>query len=371
MGKYPTLSVVIPTYNESDNIERLLCSLLATKYPNLIEICVVDGGSDDLTIQIVESISLKDLRVKLLHNVRKIQSSALNNALYQSNCNVILRADAHSEYADDYIENCIEALLKSGSFNVGGAQRFVAKSAFQAGVALASKSLLGSGGAKYRDPNYDGYAETVYLGCFWRDKLLQIGGWDESLVVNEDSELNVRLNNLYQQTQKESDELSLVEEAKNINKSAVYISSKIKAQYYPRDTWKSLLTQYFKYGRGCYITASKHNITVLPRSKIPFVVISLLIFICIIDLIFPHLNVLGLESIPLLLILPFLEGLRTTWQHRQSFDDEIWKGTKENRPALFILAMYSGLAILTMPFAHFSGYAYQLFSTKVLMKPSW
>ena len=304
MGNYPTLTVVIPTYNEADNIGRVLQSLLGTKYPALIEICVVDGGSDDSTIQIVESISSKDLRVKLLHNVRKIQSSALNTVLRESNCDVFLRADAHSEYADDYIENCIEALLISGAFNVGGAQRFVAKSSFQAGVAFASKSLLGSGGAKYRDPKYDGYAETVYLGCFWRDKLLQVGGWDESFVVNEDSELNIRLNNLYQQTQKESDKLSLAEEAKNVNKSAIYISSKIKVQYYPRDTWQSLLTQYFKYGRGCCITANKHGTTFFPRARVPFIVISLLIFICTVDLIFPQLNLLGLESIPFLLILP-------------------------------------------------------------------
>lgn len=367
----PSVSICIPTYNESKNIEKLILLLLDTKYLNLQKIIIADGNSNDGTQDIVNSIATNNSKVILLNNPRKIQSSALNLILKESTSDVIMRADAHSEYADDYIENCIEALLRSGAFNAGGAQRFVAKSTFQAGVALASKSILGSGGAKYRDPNYDGYAETVYLGCFWRDKLLQVGGWDESLVVNEDSELNVRLNNLYRQTQKESDELSSAEETKNVNKSAVYISSKIKVQYYPRDSWKSLLTQYFKYGRGCYITASKHAGTVLPRAKIPFVVISLLLFICIIDLIFPQLNVPGLESIPFLLILPFIEGLRTTWQYRKSFDDEIWRGSKEDRPMLFIVAIYSGLAILTMPSAHFAGYAYQLFSTKVLMKPTW
>ena len=367
----PSVSICIPTYNESKNIEKLILRLLNTKYSNLHKIIIADGNSTDGTQNIVSLIAKNNSKVTLINNPRKIQSSALNLILKDSTSDVIMRADAHSEYADDYIENCIEALLRSESFNAGGAQRFVAKSTFQAGVALASKSLLGSGGAKYRNPNYDGYAETVYLGCFWRDKLLQVGGWDESLVVNEDSELNVRLNNLYQQTHRESDGLSLAEETKNINKRAVYVSSKIKVQYYPRDTWKSLLIQYFKYGRGCYITANKHDNTVLPRAKIPFVVLSLLIFICIIDLIFPQLNLPGLESVPFLLILTFLEGCRTTWQHRQLFYDEIWKGNKEDRPMLFILAIYSSLAILTMPLAHFAGYAYQLFSTKLLMKPNW
>ncbi|MFM5942130.1 MAG: glycosyltransferase family 2 protein, partial [Dolichospermum sp.] len=102
-----------------------------------------------------------------------------------------MRLDAHCEYAPDYLEQSVEALLKSGAMNAGGAQCFVAKNSFQAGVALATKSFLGSGGAKYRNPNYDGYADTVFLGCFWRKDLLEMSGY--SVARNEDAELNLRL----------------------------------------------------------------------------------------------------------------------------------------------------------------------------------
>ncbi|MFM6347931.1 MAG: glycosyltransferase, partial [Dolichospermum sp.] len=152
---------------------------------------VADGGSTDGTQDIVKKISAEDARVKLIHNPLKIQSAALNQILQECSGDIYLRLDAHCEYAPDYLEQSVEALLKSGAMNAGGAQCFVAKNSFQAGVALATKSFLGSGGAKYRNPNYDGYADTVFLGCFWRKDLLEMSGY--SVARNEDAELNLRL----------------------------------------------------------------------------------------------------------------------------------------------------------------------------------
>ena len=163
---------------------------------------------------------------------------------------IFLRADAHSEYAPDYVEKCVQALLETEADNVGGAQRFVAENTFQAGVAIASNSVLGSGGAKYRDINYDGYADTVYIGCFWRKALLEVGiqsnnfdlyaieVFDTSQITNQDAELNQKL--------------------LDKNPQAIYISSDIQVWYYPRQTWKALWIQYFKYGRGRYLTTIKH-----------------------------------------------------------------------------------------------------------------
>ena len=183
----PTLTVAIPVYNEAANIERIVREFLSTAYPNLIEVFVADGGSTDGTQDIVKNVALEDARVKLLHNPLKVQSGGLNLILQESTGDIFLRADAHSDYAPDYIERCVEALLLSESLNVGGAQRFAAKTAFQAGIALSSKSILGSGGAKYRDPNYDGYAETVYLGCFWKKSLVEVSCYSTQAIANGSS----------------------------------------------------------------------------------------------------------------------------------------------------------------------------------------
>lgn len=246
----PTLTVAIPTYNEAANIERVVKGFLSTGYPNLIEIFVADGGSTDGTQDIVKKLSTEDSRVKLLHNPLKIQSAGLNLILQECKGDIFLRADAHSDYAPDYIERCVEALLESKALNVGGAQSFAAKTPFQAGIALSSKSILGSGGAKYRDSNYNGYADTVYLGCFWNKALAEVSGYSTEATANEDAELNQKL--------------------LKKDQNAIYISSKIRVWYYSRKTWKSLYIQYFKYGRGRYLTSIKYSVKSQIRGILPF-----------------------------------------------------------------------------------------------------
>ncbi|MBP5976076.1 glycosyltransferase family 2 protein [Brasilonema sp. CT11] len=367
-----TLTIAIPTLNEAGKIEKVIRDFLSTKYSNLIELFVADGGSTDGTQEIIKLLSTKDPRVKLIHNPQKIQSAGLNLILKESTGDIFLRADAHSEYAPDYIERCVEALLESKALNVGGAQRFVAKSPFQAGVGLASKSFLGNGGAKYRNPSYDGYADTVYLGCFWKNTLLKICGYNLNNLINEDTETNLRLINLaFDTSQITNQDAELNQRLLFQNSKAIYISSKIHVWYYPRKTWKSLFIQYFKYGRGRYLTTTKHSSNSQLRGKLPFLVISSIIFMLLTDLLFSNLELPIIELIPVILLLPFLESLRITWKFRKTFISDIWRGNEEEIPSFLSRWFFCGVTLLTMPTAHFSGYAYQLFRHKVLRVNSW
>ena len=62
--------IIIPTYNERDNIERLLERVLALPYG--FEILVVDDGSPDGTGDVVEAWSKRDARVHLLRRAGKM-----------------------------------------------------------------------------------------------------------------------------------------------------------------------------------------------------------------------------------------------------------------------------------------------------------
>ncbi|MEH2434718.1 MAG: glycosyltransferase family 2 protein [Nostoc sp.] len=349
--KYPTVTLAIPTYNESCTIANIIQRFLATEYPNLIEIFVADGGSTDNTQLIVKKLSLAEPRIKLIHNPLKIQAAGKNLILQESKGDIFIVADAHSDYAPDYIERCVEVLLKSKALNVGGAQRFVAKTPFQAAVAIASKSFLGSGGAKYRDPNYNGYADTVYLGCFWRNILIDISGFDISQITNQDAELNQKL--------------------LKKNQKAIYISSEIIVWYYPRKTWKSLCIQYFKYGRGRYLTSVKHKANFQLRGKLPFLVILTTLLILLIDLIFPQLELPIKKIILLGLFLPFLESLRLKLKFRKKLKSEVWRGIEEEYPSYFYLWFFCAITLLSMPLAHFSGYTYQLTRYRILRISDW
>lgn len=354
--KNPPISIVIPTYNEIENIEAVVNSFLASKYPNLLEVIVIDGKSTDGTRDRLQQLAYKYPQVKVVENPQRIQSAALNIGVRECQGEFFLRADAHCEYAPDYIEQCVAAFEKSQALNVGGCQRFVAKESFQAAIAIAARSWLGNGGAKYRDPNYSGYADTVYLGCFKRQALLELDSldrdvFDTSQVTNQDAELNQRLLDL--------------------DPKAIYISSQIKVWYYPRKTWRSLWTQYFKYGRGRYLTNSKHPERSQIRGKLPFFFFSTILFMLILDLLLPSINLHLMEIYIFGIMLAFLESLRVNLSLKDRFVARIWRGTPRKRPSFLSRWFYCGIVILTMPTAHFSGYGFQAFRNRLLAIKGW
>lgn len=255
---FPTLTVAIPALNEEKYIKSVIDSFRLNNYSNIVEIIVADGGSSDKTVRIVEEISKEDSRVKLIHNPERFQSFALNHMLAVAKGELFLRADAHAIYSEDYVETSIEALIESKSLNAGGAQRYIAETVFEYAVKLSTQSNFGSGGAQYKNNTYSGYADTVFLGCYYTKILKKIGGFATDVGVNEDFEMNYRL--------------SLLQE------NAVYISSNIKVHYKPRNNFKSLIKQYYRYGISKCLFYKKHHILSF-RQVLPITISTILILI--------------------------------------------------------------------------------------------
>ncbi|OKH52158.1 glycosyl transferase [Calothrix sp. HK-06] len=368
----PSVTVAIPAFNEVKAIERVIRGFIDTKYVNIVEILIADGGSTDGTQEIIKKIAFVDSRVKLIHNPLKIQSAGLNLLLQEAQGDIFLRADAHSDYAYDYVEQCVEALLKSKALNVGGAQRFVAKSPFQAGVALAARSLLGNGGAKYRNPEYNGYADTVYLGCFWREDLLKIAQVQDSQDVSDD---NVALDDkpvvLFDTSQITNQDAELNQRLLNQSSQAIYVSSDIKVWYYPRSSWKSLWKQYFKYGRGRYLTTTKHNSRIQMRGRLPFIAISTAILLSLTSFVVPEIRLPVTMLFVAALLAPFFESLRIIIKYSGSFNSEIWRGEGSQVPSLLARWLSCGVSLITIPIAHFCGYAYQIYRHRIQKIDGW
>lgn len=350
MNTYPSLTIAIPAYNEEKHIENIIRGFLSQEYSDLKEILVADGDSNDKTREIVRKISIEDPRVKLFRNPHRRQSYGLNILLEKAISDIFLRADCHCIYSKDYIYNCVNSLLSSKALNVGGAQRFIAVNSFQSGVCIASKSIVGNGLAKYRDSSYSGYADTVFLGCFWRKDLVEIGGYNENSKTNQDAELNLRL----------------LEK----NPQAVYISPQIKVWYYPRTNPKGLWIQYFNYGRGRYITASIHKNKSPVRTKIPLVVFSLLLISSVFTAL--KLGLVFILIIPLIMILAFFfESLRLTIKYQNDFRQLFWRGSQIDYPSLFIRLFFCFIALLIMPVSYVLGGIYQMIRHKLFGVKGW
>lgn len=346
---FPGVTVGIPTLNEEDHIERVISGFLNTEYPNLVEILVADGGSTDRTREIVNTLSEKDDRIKLIDNPDKFQSFALNRMIEEAQGEVFLRADGHCLYQEDYLKKNVEVFLETGAKNVGGAQRYVAANSVQAGTALAVKSFLGNGGAKYMDETYEGYADTVFLGCFWTKDLREIGGFNTKNITNQDSELNLRL-------------------IENFGES-VFVSPKIKSWYYPRDSYVKLFKQYFRYGRGRFLTKVLHPKSSPIRGLTPFLFMCSLLIYLTVDLLIPQ-NLFFTHVAIFLGAVVVLESFRTVLKNRKSFQKENWTSNQKS-PGFLLLWCNTLFSVLVMQVGHFSGFLYQILRKILFRIKGW
>src|SRR5262249_34269731 len=117
----PAVSIVVPCRNEADHIEAALRSILAQETPRGgFEVIVADGMSDDGTREIIQQLADEDSRLRCIDNPRQIVSTGLNHAIQAARGEVIVRMDAHTEYAVNYVRECVAVLEETGADNVGG-----------------------------------------------------------------------------------------------------------------------------------------------------------------------------------------------------------------------------------------------------------
>lgn len=322
---------------------------LNSSYPNIKEILIADGGSGDRTQEIVKRISNQDPRVKLLANPGRFQSFGLNEMIEVAQGEVFLRADGHCIYQDDYVEKTVEALLKDGVKNAGGSQRYVAKNNVQAGISIAVKSFLGNGGAKYMDESYAGFADTVFLGCFWTEDLKNLNGYNTRNITNQDSELNLRL-------------------IENFGE-CIYVSPEVKSWYFPRDSFLSLFKQYFRYGRGRFLTKGEHPEMSPVRGLLPFIFVCLLIFYALWDL-FSSTNYFFASFLTVLIVVLLVESARIVMKTDRKFREETWQEEK-SPPSKFSRWVHTVISIVLMQIAHFSGFSYQLIRRVIFRVKGW
>jgi cellulose synthase/poly-beta-1,6-N-acetylglucosamine synthase-like glycosyltransferase len=250
----PSCSIVIPCLNEELYIEPVVRAAMEQEYPReKLEILVADGGSTDRTRAIVAALAAEDPRVRLVDNPGRFPSAGMNEGIKRSRGAVIVRMDAHAEYALDYVRASVDALRRTGAANVGGAARPRHKGRFQQALCVALGSRLGMGGAAFRDPDREGFVDTVFNGAFRREVFEQIGLFDASARTNEDAEMNQRI----------------IESG-----GRVFLSREVVAYYYPRASLHALARQYFSYGKGRARTLLRHGRLLSPRPVIPFMTVS-------------------------------------------------------------------------------------------------
>ena len=249
------ISVIAPCRNERAAIDAFCDSALAQRLPPgwRLEVLVADGLSDDGTRQRLAERAAQDARLRCIDNPGRIVSTGLNAALGQARGAVIARFDIHTEFAPDYLAECLAALARTGADNVGGAWVARGQGATGRAIAAAFQCRWVVGGARSRDAGYEGEVDTVYLGCWPRAVLERFGGFDEHLVRNQDDEHNLRL---------------------RLGGARVWQSARIRSWYQPRGTLRQLFAQQFQYGYWRPFVLRKHGQPGSWRQLVPMIFVA-------------------------------------------------------------------------------------------------
>ncbi len=270
------VSVIVPCRNERRYIERFCAGVLAQQLPAgwQLQLVIADGDSDDGTREILQQLASRDPRITWIANPARIVSPGLNAALKVAQGDIIVRMDVHTDYAIDYIAQCLALHAETGADNVGGPWHAVpddGAGAMQHAVAAAFQSRWVAGGASSRRLDFDGWVDTVYLGSWPRKTFERFGGFDEQLVRNQDDEHNLRI-------------------VKGGGK--VWQSSRIRSTYRPRATLSQVFRQYLQYGYWKPFVMKKHGQAASLRHLVPgaFVAVACLLGLLALAALWPGLD---------------------------------------------------------------------------------
>ncbi len=223
----PSVTVMMPVRNEQHHLAKAVESVLAQNYPGQLEIVLAIGPSIDQTKSVASELAKKHAGIKIVDNPKGLTTVGLNLAIADSSGEIIIRVDAHSELAANYISRGVEILLETGSVLVGGIMNARGNSPFQKAVAFGYGSRFGLGGGRYHIGGQAGEAESAYLGIFEAKALKQVGGYNEQIIRGEDWDLSQRL------------------KAKG---GKVWFSPELEVHYWPRSNIKALAWQFYSTG---------------------------------------------------------------------------------------------------------------------------
>jgi len=251
----PAVSVIIPVLNEERFLKQSVQAILNQNYSGQLEIILALGPSKDQTNVIAQELA-KDQRIKLVENPSGRTAAALNNAIKNSNFDIIVRLDGHAIVDSNYIKNAVKTLVESGADNVGGLMKAEGTNAFEKSVAAAMTSKFGVGNAPFHVGGKSGEVDTVYLGTFRKSALERVGYFDESFIRAQDWEMNYRIRK---------------------TGGKIWFNPDLVVSYRPRKNLLQLAKQYFEYGQWRKQVTKTYPETVSMRYLAPPITVSGLI----------------------------------------------------------------------------------------------
>ncbi|HEY2119120.1 MAG TPA: glycosyltransferase [Candidatus Acidoferrum sp.] len=190
----PSVTVLIPAHNEERVIVQTVQSVLLSDYNNM-HVIVVDDGSSDATLELLNKNFGKNSYVQIIHQVNRGKAAALNNALSQAQTEIVVTIDADTEIEPDAIRNLLRHFSDpkvgavAGNVKVGNRSRWLTR--WQALEYITSQNM--------EKRAFDLLnCITVVPGALgaWRREAIEAAGGITADTVAEDADLTIAIRKL-------------------------------------------------------------------------------------------------------------------------------------------------------------------------------
>ena len=105
----PSISIIIPVYNDPDLIRRAVASLQAQTFTDW-EACIVDECSTDKTASVLQELATQDTRLNVIRQDNGGVSAARNTGIENARGIYLCFLDSDDTYAPLYLEKMLSAI---------------------------------------------------------------------------------------------------------------------------------------------------------------------------------------------------------------------------------------------------------------------
>jgi glycosyltransferase involved in cell wall biosynthesis len=286
----PFFSVVLPIRNEAAFIERTIASIQANDYPrDRVEIIVVDGMSNDGTLEIVQRLAAADGRIQVHRNPKRVVPSGMNIGIRQSKGECIQIVSGHCWLDPGHIRQAVQAMHDHpDAWRVGGVIETVGTGYIGQVIAAAQTHPVGvgSGNDAWTSKAADGYYRDVPLPVVRRWYYDKVGLFDEQLVRNQDTDLTLRAMDMG---------------------CVSYLSTTVRSKYFARTSFRKLFHQHFMDGYFRIRNIQKSRRPASPRQVVPLAFVLAWVVLILAGL-FWRPALMGLAALAGLYLLALLGG---------------------------------------------------------------
>jgi GT2 family glycosyltransferase len=222
------VSIIIPTKNNADILERCLTSIRYLDYPkDEIEVIIVDGHSSDDTVEIA-----KKYGCRIVYEEEGTIGGARNIGVERSSGDYIVFTDADCVVDRDWLKNLLREFKDEKVASVGGPNITPDDDTEFAKCVGVILELLSKPGARYTlnaDRVLEVYHNPTCNSAYRRGVFQEVGGFNPKLVTCDDEELDYRIRE---------------------KGYSILFTPHAKVYHYRRSTWKKFAKMAWNYGIG-------------------------------------------------------------------------------------------------------------------------